>query len=235
MSANSNTNDLRTFIGEIEDIGQLRRIDGADWNVEIGAITECVSDKEGPALLVDGIKDYGKGLRILTNVFRTNEPFALATGLPTDVQGIELLDIWRKRFKAFKPFPTEEVKDGPVFEYVMKGDDVDLAAFPAPKWHEDDGGRYIGTGCCVITVDPDDHTSNIGTYRCMVQGRDRISIKMNKGKHGRIMMEKYHARGLPCPVAVSLGHDPTLFLASVLSLGTGVEEYQIAGALRGGP
>ncbi len=235
MASNSNTADLRTFIGQIEELGQLRRIEGADWNVEIGAITECVSDKEGPALLFDAIKDYRKGWRILTNVFRTHERFALATGLPTGVHGIELLDIWRKKFKAFEPFPSTEVPDGPVFENKMTGEDVDLSLFPAPKWHEDDGGRYIGTGCCVITVDPDDKTSNMGTYRCMVQGRDRISIKMNKGKHGRIMMEKYHAQGRACPVAVSLGHDPALFLASVLSLGSGVQEYEIAGALHGGP
>ena len=225
MPANSNTGDLRSFIGQIEEIGQLRRIDGADWNVEIGAITETVSDKEGPALLFDGIKDYPKGLRILTNVFRTHDRFALATGLPTGVHGIELLNLWRAKFKTVKPFPTREVNDGAVFENVQKGDDVDLLAFPAPKWHEDDGGRYIGTGCCVITVDPDTQASNMGTYRCMVQGRDRISIKMNKGKHGRIAMEKYHAQGRACPVAVSLGHDPTIFLASVLSLGSGVEEY----------
>ena len=235
MASNSNTADLRTFIGQIEELGQLRRIEGADWNVEIGAITECVSDKEGPALLFDGIKDYRKGWRILTNVFRTHERFALATGLPTGVHGIELLDIWRKKFKAFEPFPCTEVPDGPVFENKMTGEDVDLSLFPAPKWHEDDGGRYIGTGCCVITLDPDDKTSNMGTYRCMVQGRDRVTIKMNKGKHGRIMMEKYHAQGRACPIAVSLGHDPALFLASVLSLGSGVQEYEIAGALRGGP
>jgi UbiD family decarboxylase len=79
MASNSNTADLRSFIGQIEELGQLRRMEGADWNVEIGAITECVSDKEGPALLFDGIKDYRKGLRILTNVFRTHERFALAT------------------------------------------------------------------------------------------------------------------------------------------------------------
>jgi len=233
MPARTNTGDLRSFIGQIEEIGELRRIEGADWDVEIGAITETVSDKEGPALLFDGIQGYRKGYRILTNVFRTHDRFALATDLPTGVNGIALLDLWRKKFKAMTPYPTIEATDGPVFENTAKGDDVDILAFPAPRWHEEDGGRYIGTGCCVITVDPDDGTSNIGTYRCMVQGRDRISIKMNKGKHGRIMMEKYHARGLPCPVAVSLGHDPALFLASVLSLGSGVEEYQIAGALRG--
>jgi UbiD family decarboxylase len=233
MVERSNAGDLRSFIGEIEEIGQLRRIDGADWNIEIGAITECVSDKEGPALLFDDIKDYPKGFRILSNVFRTHDRFALATGLPIGVHGIDLLDLWRKKFRSVTPFPTVTLNDGPIFENVQKGDDIDLLSFPAPKWHEEDGGRYIGTGCCVITVDPDTQTSNMGTYRCMVQGRDRISIKMNKGKHGRIMMEQYHAQGRPCPVAVSLGHDPTVFLASVLSLGSGVEEYAIAGALRG--
>ena len=32
---------------------------------------------------------------------------------------------------------------------------VDVLAFPAPKWHEGDGGPYIGTECMVITKDPD--------------------------------------------------------------------------------
>src|ERR1700744_18387 len=126
MSANSNTGDLRSFIGQIEELGQLRRIEGADWNVEIGAITETVSDKEGPALLFDAIKGYRKGLRILTNVFRTHDRFALATDLPTGVNGLALLDLWRKKFKTIKPYRTTEVTDGPVFENVMKGDDVDL-------------------------------------------------------------------------------------------------------------
>ena len=38
------------------------------------------------------------------------------------------------------------VNDGPIFENVMKGDDVDVTVFPTPKWHEDDGGRYGETG-----------------------------------------------------------------------------------------
>lgn len=233
MSQLSNSGDIRSFIAELEEIGQLRRIDGADWNIEIGAITECVADKEGPALLFDNVKDYPAGFRILTNVFRTHDRFALATGLPAKVTGLALLDQWRRKFRSLKPYPTVELKDGPVLENVDRGEDVDLLKFPAPLWHEEDGGRYIGTGCCVVTVDPETGASNLGTYRCMVQGRDRLSIKMNKGKHGRIMMEKYHAAGKPCPVAVSLGHDPTLFLSSVLSLGSEVQEYEIAGALRG--
>jgi 3-polyprenyl-4-hydroxybenzoate decarboxylase len=44
--------------------------------------------------------------------------------------------------------------DGPVFENVMMGDDIDVTKFPSPVWHEKDGGRYIGTGTYSITIDP---------------------------------------------------------------------------------
>ena len=33
----------------------------------------------------------------------------------------------------------------------MEGDDIDVTNFPAPKWHERDGGRYIGTGSFNVT------------------------------------------------------------------------------------
>jgi UbiD family decarboxylase len=231
----NNAPDLRGFISELEAIGQLRQIDAADWNIEIGAITETVSDKEGPALLFDNIKGYPTGFRILSNAFRTHDRFGVALGLGSGLHGLNLLQQWRKKFKAMVPVSPVEVDDGLVLQNRLEGDKVDVLTFPAPRWHEKDGGRYLGTGCCVITVDPETGRSNLGTYRCMVQGRDRVSIKMNKGKHGRMAMEKYHAKGLPCPVAISVGEDPMLFLASVMSLPVGVEEYRIAGGLRDAP
>ena len=82
---------LRGFIAQLEEIGQLKRIDGADWNVEIGAITEVVSDKEGPALLFDNIKGYPKGYRILSNAFRTHDRFGVALGLGSGVHGLNLV------------------------------------------------------------------------------------------------------------------------------------------------
>lgn len=235
MDSQSNSGDLRTFIADLEAIGQLRRINGADWNLEVGAITEVVSDSEGPALLFDEIKSYPKGFRILTNGFRTHDRFGVALGFGPGIHGLELLQKWRDRLKDMKPLAPLVVASGPIFENSIVGDDIDVLTFPAPKWHDEDGGRYIGTGCCVVTTDPEAQTTNLGTYRCMVQGRDQISIKMNKGKHGRMAMEKYHAQGKPCPVAVVLGTEPLVFLSSVLSLSPHQEEYHIAGALRREP
>ena len=59
--------DLRDLIGRIEAIGELKRIDGVDWDLELGAILEMIYHAEPdnpPALLFENIKDYGKGCRI---------------------------------------------------------------------------------------------------------------------------------------------------------------------------
>ena len=229
------TKDLRGFISKLDEIDELKVVEGADWNLEIGAITEIVSEQEGPALLFDKIKDYSAGFRVISNIFRTHRRVALAAGLPEDLTGVALLDAWRHRYRDLSSLAPVDVGDGPVFENDLSGDAVDLETFPAPIWHEPDGGRYLGTGCGVITRDPDTGKINIGTYRCMIQGRDRISVKLNKGKHGRMHMEKYHARNEPCPIAITIGHSPTVFLASMLPVRPDVEEYGIAGSLLGEP
>ena len=48
-----------------------------------------------------------------------------------------------------------------------------MLEFPVPRWHELDGGRYIGTDDLVITRDPEEGWVNVGTYRIMVHGPDR--------------------------------------------------------------
>ena len=160
----------------------------------------------------------------------------MALGLPAELRGVELLNAWREKLREFKPMPPRTVNDGPVMENVMEGDAVDLGAFPTPLWHEQDGGRYHRhRRLPSITRDPESGAVNIGTYRCMIQGKNRISVKMNKGKHGRLAMQKYHAMGKPCPIAVSVGHAPQLFMAGTMPMPLGVEEYGVAGWLSGAP
>jgi len=227
--------DLRIIINQLSELGELEQIEGADWNLEIGAITELKGEQDGPALLFDKIKGYPPGFRILSNLFCSHKRSALALGLPLELHGVDLLNAWRKRLQGMSPLPVEAAEGGPLFENTMAGDQVDLTVFPAPIWHELDGGRYLGTGCGVITRDPESGHVNIGTYRCMIQGKNTISVKMNKGKHGRMAMEKYHASGKPCPLAITIGQAPSIFLASQLPLSPGIGEYEFAGWLQGSP
>ena len=76
----------------------------------------------------------------------------------------------------------------------------------------------------------------MGCYRALVQGSNLITIKINLGKHGRIMMDKYHARGESCPIVMTVGQDPALFAAaSDMAIPKGVGEYDFAGWMRGAP
>src|SRR5208283_3405495 len=76
--------------------------------------------------------------------------------------------------RKLQPIEPQLVNDGPVFENVIAGDAVDVTIFPAPKWHPNDGGRYIGTECLVIMRDPDTGWVNAGTYRTMVHDRKTL-------------------------------------------------------------
>ena len=73
---------------------------------------------------------------------------------------------------------------GPVLENVIEGAAVNVLAFPAPKWHEDDGGHYIGTECMVITQDPDNDWVNLGTYRVQVQDKNTL-VGLHRARQAR--------------------------------------------------
>ena len=48
--------DLREFITAAHQIGELRTVRGADWDLEIGTITELNYERQGPALLFDELE-----------------------------------------------------------------------------------------------------------------------------------------------------------------------------------
>ena len=61
--------DLREWLVAVDGLGQLARIDGAEWDLEIGAITEASIRRlnGGPAILFDHIPGAPPGFRVLTN------------------------------------------------------------------------------------------------------------------------------------------------------------------------
>jgi UbiD family decarboxylase len=227
--------DLRAFVTAATAVGEVTAIDGAHWDLEIGCLTELMAEQNGPLLLFDNIPGYRKGFRIATNVLATPRRFALALGLPTELPKLEILRAWREKLRGLKPFPPTEVLSGPVSENIFERERVDLENFPAPKWHEHDGGRYIGTGDMVITRDPDSGWINVGTYRACVVDKNRVTLWIIEHKHGRQIATKYWKRNRACPVAVVLGCEPATWLAAPSAAKIGVSEYDYAGALRGAP
>jgi 4-hydroxy-3-polyprenylbenzoate decarboxylase len=228
--------DLRDWIRKVEELGELKTLKKCDWNLEIGAITELVAHRDdGPAVLFDEIKDYPKGYRVLSNSLSSRKRLALTLDLPEGETKMDFVRAWRERYKKIKPIPPKFVKKSPLFENVYKDKDVDLLKFPTPKWHELDGGRYIGTGSIDITRDPDEGWVNWGTYRVMIHDKDSVGFYISPGKHGRIQREKYISSGKPCKIAMSFGHDPLVFLAGSIEVPYAVPEYEFIGGVRGEP
>ena len=228
--------DLRKWLAQMQEAGEIQTVKGADRETEIGGIVDIYQRKMGrPALLFDEVPGYERGYRILANILTSVRRINLTLGLPTDGSEIELVQYWRKYMKEARTIPPVTVKSGPVMENVSTGKDINILKIPTPKWHEHDGGYYIGTGCMVIMKDPDSGWINYGAYRVQAHDRAVASLMMSKGKHGNLIMQRYHQRGQKCPVAVVVGMHPGLFMVAGIEIPYGKNEYDAAGGLIGEP
>ncbi|HEX6528211.1 MAG TPA: UbiD family decarboxylase [Burkholderiales bacterium] len=230
--------DLRAWLDAVEKLGELRQVRGADWNLELGAISELNVKKDAPpALLFDEIEGYPKGFRVVTCT--TSSPARLSSILRLPVQQTHkgLVDALRGKpaqWQAEAPkYDPVVVKTGPVLQNIQET--PDLMVFPSPLWHEMDGGRYIGTGCSVVTKDFDSDWVNVGTYRVQLLDRNHVALDMVPGKHGRIQYEKHKEAGKRFPVAIVLGSDPLAYLISGIEIPFGMCEWNYVGAILKAP
>jgi 4-hydroxy-3-polyprenylbenzoate decarboxylase len=228
--------DLREFVQRMDAAGELLRIPGVDWNLEMGTLAELVyqgAKDNPPALLFEGIPGYPGSFKVLSGSTNSAKRLALTLGFPVPSHALDVVRGYRDRMKSHAPIAPRVVKKGAVLENVDKGAAVDVLKFPAPRLHELDGGRYIGTDDLVIMRDPEGGWINGGTYRSMVVAKDQVCLWMSPGKHGRQIREKYWKQGKPCPVLISCGHDPLLFLAGGNELKFGLSELDYAAGHRG--
>lgn len=231
------TENLRDWISDVKELGLLREVKNADWNLEVGALTEMNARANKHTLLFDDIQGYPSGFRILTGALLDSKRVAITLGLPPSTTNIDLVKVFKGRLspdsiaKASKDFPPTFVPKAPLLENVDQGNAVNILKFPSPKWHELDGGRYIGTADCVITKDPNSDWVNLGAYRVMVHNEKELGIQFSAGHHGRLHLKEAQEKGVDLPVVVSFGHHPLLFAVAGLEVPQGVSELNYAGAI----
>src|SRR6266540_206836 len=187
LAAHIPYDDLREWLQRAELLGEVRVVRGATWQEDIGLAAEAVLRAEhGPCVVFEDVPGCPKGFRLLLNMFagtRRN----MTLGFPDHLTKWELSDAYRAAYLTEqKIVPHEIVDDGPVFENILTGDEVDVLKFPAPVWHEKDGGRYIGTGTYSITRDPEENWLNAGAYRAQIHDRTSVGIVLAAGHHGAI-------------------------------------------------
>ena len=148
--------DLRAWLAMLEAAGELKTISGAEREEEIGGIVDIYQrTPKSPAVLFDEVPGYPAGYRVCANILTSVRRINLTIGLPENASEMDLVRFWRTYMKEAKTVPPLTVTSGPLLQNSYTGGDIDLLKIPTPRWHEHDGGYYIGTGCMVIMKDPD--------------------------------------------------------------------------------
>jgi 2,5-furandicarboxylate decarboxylase 1 len=220
--------DLRGYLKHLEEEGELARVaDEVDTKYEIAAGIRKTSDIEGPALLFENIKNF-PGWRVLGGLFATRKLIAMGLGVPKDQLLERYLTLEDKRI------PPATVSTGPVKEIRWTGAEVDLHKLPIITHAGKDVGPYVTIGV-QVGKDPDNGARNLSIHRMLLLGKDRLSLWAPPDHHlGRMILKaEEKKRGLE--VATAIGVEPAIVIGSQAKVPYGVDEYHVAGGLRGAP
>jgi len=108
----------------------------------------------------------------------------------------------------------------------------DLDTLPVLTCWPEDGGRFF-TLPQVITHDPLTGKRNMGMYRMQVFDRRTTGMHWQIQKGGGFHYYQAEKLGRPLELAVALGTDPALLLATIAALPENIDEAMFAGFLRG--
>jgi 4-hydroxy-3-polyprenylbenzoate decarboxylase len=132
------------------------------------------------------------------------------------------------------------VRQGPCQEMVDTGS-FDLNRLPVLQCWPGDGGRFI-TLMQVITRDPLTNARNVGMYRLQVLDDRRLIVHWQRHKGGAEHERRAREAAGPgaaaparIPAAVVLGGDPISMWCASAPLPPNIDEYLLAGWLRGKP
>jgi len=227
---------MRSWLDQLDAAGELKRVTAkVDWDEEIGAIARANLSLAGPALLFENIKGYevGRCTQFMTCGVGNRRKVALMLGLPAETGDKEIVRHLKDTYR--NPIEPVSVQSGPVKDVVLTGKDINLWEFPAAKWHESDGGRFLDTFCGVITHDMETNRANVGLYRGQVLKKRKIGKLLIATQGWGTHFGKYRDAKNRMPVAIAHGwHDALPFCAGS-PFPKHVCEWDMIGAIIGQP
>src|SRR5690606_23933772 len=226
-----NYRDLRDFIAQLEQRGELKRVGiEVSPHLEMTEICDRVLQAGGPAILFE--KPSGHTMPVLGNLFGTPHRVALAMGAdsvdalrdigrllaflkePEPPKGFkDVVERWLPIGKQVMHMAPKEVSKAPCQEIVWEGDEVDLSKLPIQTCWPEDAGPLITWGL-VVTRGPHKKRQNLGIYRQQVIDRNKVIMRWLAHRGGALDFREHCEKhpGQPFPVAVALGADPATIL-----------------------
>ncbi len=238
---------LREFLKILEEHNELKTVSTkVSPELEITEIIERKNRQGGPALLFNNVA--GSDVPLAIDLFGSEKRICLALdvesldSLKEDISSLIKTDFpknWRDRLKSIPKLKRlagmqpKIVKKAPCQEIVIK-DKPSLNIFPIIKCWPQDGGKYI-TLPCIISKDPETARRNVGMYRMQVFDDQSTGMHWHIHKHGAAHYQKSSKMKKPLEVAVAIGAEPAVSIASGAPMPEGVDEFLLAGFLKRKP
>jgi UbiD family decarboxylase len=205
---------LEEYIRILEEKGKLTTIKKKiSTKYEIAGFLKTVEPKP---VLFENVAE--SDFRVAGNLFCTKGQIADYFGItpekiiPTLTNAIEN----RSRPKEIDNAPCQEVVE----------DNVDLDKLPILLHNKVDGGPYISSGV-VVASDPD-FGQNLDFHRAMQLEKNKMVARIVKGRDFAKFLEKNGE----VDVAFCIGNTPEVLIAAATSVETGINELEIANALK---
>ena len=243
---------LAEFIDKLEGANELIRIGSpVSSELEIAEITDRMVKTEGggKALLFE---NTDKGFPVLTNLYGSERRMAMALGVEqlgdiserlNNLVGtvtspkenlVDKLRLLPLLGEASKWFPRKKKGRGECQQVILEGEKAKLSLLPILKCWYHDGGRFV-TLPMVHTTDPVTGIRNVGMYRMQVFDDHTTGMHWHRHKTGARHYEGYKAQGKKMPVSVAIGGDPVYAYSATAPVPDNIDEYLLAGLLRGKP
>lgn len=240
---------LQEFIKRLTSEGELVTINTkVNPDFEIWEIADRVSKSEGggKALLFNNTGTFP----VLINMFGSDKRMAMALGadslndIPKRIDSVvhnvlsPKVGLWQKAktaMQAARWLPRKSSKRGECQQVIWQGEDIDLHKLPILFCAPNDGGRFV-TLPMVNTIDPTTGVRNVGMYRMQMVDKQTTAMHWQIHKTGERHYRAYKEAGIrKMPVTICLGGDPAYTFAATAPMPDGMDEYLLAGFLRGKP
>lgn len=219
-----NYKSLREWINILENADMLKHVKKeVSLEYEIAAIGKIACGKY--ALIFDNPK--GSNIPVVTGLTGSREMLSKALNVPVP----ELASYFEKAQSNPGGYKLIHKSESPVKEVITK--DVNLHNLPIPIHHEKDSGQYITSGL-VVAKNPETGERNVSIHRLQVTDKNHLGILLLP-RHLMHFQRLAEDKNQPLEIAIVIGLDPVVMLASQALTPLGQDEFCIASALYGNP
>ncbi|MGY5855193.1 MAG: UbiD family decarboxylase [Candidatus Thorarchaeota archaeon] len=205
---------LEEYIKKLQQNGKITTVSKSiSRNLEIAGVLKTL---EPEPVLFENVKE--SEFRVTGNLFCTKKQVA-------DYFGITIEEIIPTLTNAIANRSEPEQTDNAPCQEVIE-DNVDLDKLPILIHNKVDGGPYISSGV-VVAADPE-FGQNLDFHRAMQISKDRMVARVVRGRD----FHKFLERNGEVDVAFCIGNTPEVLIAAATSVETGINELEIANALK---